>query len=303
MRLARGGTWIALARAMLTRRLLALWLAAICQLLPASGLSQARRDQAAPEHPLWQDSWPTVSWLEAGATMAAGAATLALALRGPSRQSRWQGGILFDEDVRSALRLESASHREQARSIGDVTYFAAPLIPLLIDPLVAWSHGDGKAARNMAWIGLEAFSYSGLLSFASTSISARERPDSSECLRHNADGSGCAVDTESFWSGHSTITATSAGVVCANHRYMPLWGHPVADASACAVAVGSALTTAVSRVAADRHYATDVLVGMGLGFGVGYAVPVLLHYSHAPSGLTVAVTPCTGHCLSLSGAF
>jgi membrane-associated phospholipid phosphatase len=285
------------------QRVHTLWLVAICQLLPATGHSQTRRDQAAPEHPLWRESWPTVSWLEAGATVAAGAGTLVLALRGPSERARWQGGILFDGDVRDALRAESKSGRQRARSVGDLTYFAAPVIPLLIDPLIAWGRGDGKAARNVAWIGLEAFSYSGLLSFASTSISARARPDSAECLARHPDGSGCSADTQSFWSGHSTITATSAGIVCANHRYMPLWGHPVADFSACMVAAGSALTTAISRVAADRHYASDVLVGMGVGFGVGYAVPVLLHYSHAPSGLTVAMAPCSGQCLSLSGSF
>ncbi len=152
-------------------------------------------------------------------------------------------------------------------------------------------------------MGLEAFSYSGFLSFVSTSIAARERPDSTECRREHPDGRGCGIDTQSFWSGHSTITATSAGIVCANHRYLPLLGHPVADFGACVLASGSALTTAVSRVAADRHYASDVLVGIGVGFGIGYAVPVLLHYSHAPSGLTVGMAPCSGPCVSLSGAF
>ena len=36
--------------------------------------------------------------------------------------------------------------------------------------------------------------------------------------------------------------------------------------------------TGVTRVVADRHYASDVVVGAGIGFGVGYGLPWLLHY-------------------------
>ena len=58
-----------------------------------------------------------------------------------------------------------------------------------------------------------AFSYSGLSSFVSTRISRRERPDSSECRRLHPGGEGCGgVDTESFFSGHTTIAATSRSI-------------------------------------------------------------------------------------------
>jgi membrane-associated phospholipid phosphatase len=164
--------------------------------------------------------------------------------------------------------------------------------------------GDSKAAVNVGWVGLEAFSYAGLLSFVSTRTSARARPDSTECRRQHPDGVGCGdVDTESFWSGHTTIAATSAGLTCANHRYLPLWGHPVADVSACVLATGGAITTAVSRIAADRHYASDVLVGLGIGFGIGYSVPVLLHYSRTGTEAGLSVTTCGEGCLSLTGSF
>jgi membrane-associated phospholipid phosphatase len=114
------------------------------------------------------------------------------------------------------------------------------------------------------------------------------------------------VDTESFFSGHTTIAATSAGLVCANHSRLPLWGHPVADASACALSSTAAVFTGVSRILADRHYATDVLAGFGFGFGIGYAVPVLLHYSRVKTDAVLSLSPggpCTGACLRLSGSF
>jgi membrane-associated phospholipid phosphatase len=159
------------------------------------------------------------------------------------------------------------------------------------------------AALNIGFIGLEAFSYSGLLSFVSTEISRRERPDSAECRRQHPDGEGCApVDTESFWSGHTSIAATSAGLVCAHHRYMRLWSHPVADAAACAWASGAALASGLSRLSSDRHYTSDVVVGLGLGFGIGYAVPVLLHYSRTRS-VSLSMAPCACNGLALAGSF
>lgn len=285
----------------------ALLLAALYQLQPGvcSAQTSPQQDQAKSSRSQWRDRWPTFSWVEGLATVAAGAGTLALALQPPPQEARWQGGILLDNAVRGALRLGSASGRQRARSIGDLTYRTAPAIPLLIDPLIVALavRGDSKAAVNLAGVGLEAFSYAGLLSFVSTRISARERPDISECRRQNPDGGGCGADTQSFWSGHSSIAATSAGLTCANHRNMRLWGHAVADAAACVLTSGAALTTGVSRIAADRHYATDVLLGMGVGFGIGYAVPVLLHYSRGKPGMTLSLAPCTGRCLSLSGSF
>jgi len=273
----------------------------------AENAQDAKPDTRAES--LWRPSWPTFSWIEGAATVAAGALTGFLWLREPPREARWQGGVLFDDRVRDELRLESASGRARARSLGDLPYYASPLIPLVIDPLlVAWLiRGDDEAALNLELLGVEAFAYAGLSSFISTRLSLRQRPDSSTCWRAHPDGVGCEpVDTEAFWSGHTTIAAASAGLVCANHRYLALWGHPAAEIGACALAVTGALGTAASRILADRHYATDVLVGMGVGFGFGYAVPVLLHYRHGRREVRVGLQPAAlgvGSELNLSGRF
>jgi membrane-associated phospholipid phosphatase len=42
------------------------------------------------------------------------------------------------------------------------------------------------------------------------------------------------------------------------------------------------VATAVTRIMADRHYATDGLVGAAIGFASGYGVPWLLHYRYGP---------------------
>jgi membrane-associated phospholipid phosphatase len=277
---------------------------------PASSVSDtaltAPVPPAAPARSsMWRREWPTFSPLEGAATIAAGAGTVVLFMLKPPAEPRWEGGVLFDDAVRRGLRLDSESARKKARSWGDMPYYAAPVIPLIIDPLIAaWLvRGDTKAAFNLGAIGLEAFSYAGLASFVSTRLSVRERPDSSECRRQL---DSCEPDTESFYSGHTTIAAASAGIVCANHRVMPLWGSRAADVGACALATTGAVASGVSRLLSDRHYATDVIVGFGFGFGLGYAVPTLLHYAHRKTEVSLSIAPggpCTAACLKLSGSF
>jgi membrane-associated phospholipid phosphatase len=275
-------------------------------LLPLVSHAQPSRPPSNLPRSQWKESWPTFSWVEGAATVSAGAATLVLALNPPPADPRWTGGILFDDAVRRALRADSAASRRRLRTIGDWPYYTAGVLPLLIDPLLVSLaiNGDPKAAVNLELVSLEAFSYAGLLSFVSTRASVRERPDSTECLRQHPDGVGCQRDTESFLSGHTSIVAASAGLVCANHQYMSLWHNPVADASACVLASTASLVTGVSRIAADRHYTTDVIAGMAVGFGFGYGVPVLLHYTRRRPGWTVSIQPDvlgTGASLSVAG--
>lgn len=294
-------------------KLAAALLAFACACVSGAATAQSRTEPGEPapqpqSQSMWRQHWPTFSPWEGVATVAAGLGTGALMLMGPPKEAQWEGGILFDDEIRSGLRLDSESGRRKARSLGDLPYFAAPILPMLVDPLIAaWLvRGDGKAALNLELVALEAFSYTGFASFVSTRISRRERPDSSECRRLDPDGQDCEVDTEAFFSGHTSIAATSAGLVCANHARLPLWGHPVADAAACALSTTAAAFTGVSRIMSDRHYTTDVLAGFGFGFGVGYAVPMLLHYSRARTDIALSLSPggpCTGACLRLSGSF
>jgi membrane-associated phospholipid phosphatase len=276
-----------------------------------SGLAQTQLRQppllqaaVEPEPPsLWRKEWPEFRTSEGVATLAAGVATGLIVLFGPIEQPRWQGGILFDDVIRDSVRPASASTRKTYQTIGDWTYRLSPLIPLL-DAFVVSTIGlhDQKLALNLAAVTFEAYSYSGLASFVSTEISARARPDSGTLCNTP----GCTVDTQSFYSGHTAIAATGAGLVCANHTRIRLYGNAVADAAACVFATTNALVTATTRLAADRHFTTDLITGFGLGFGVGYAVPVLLHYSSSKDGTSISFAPdpaCGGNCLGVRGTF
>lgn len=77
----------------------------------------------------------------------------------------------------------------------------------------------------------------------------------------------------SFPSGHATATfamAASTGTVATlrGYRLAPMtWG----------VGMMIAVATSYFRMAADRHYFTDVVVGGGIGTLVGAGVPLLFH--------------------------
>jgi membrane-associated phospholipid phosphatase len=241
-------------------------------------------------------------------TLTAGVGAGVLAFLPAAKDARWDGPILFDRPVRHALRADDESTRKSVRSFGDKTYFAAPVIPLLVDSLVVSLivRRDTTAAANLAAISAESFAYTGVLTFSALRGVARQRPDSSECRRTAVDPDSCGNDdTESFYSGHTAVTATAAGLVCATHTRMPLWGHPFADAAACGLAVAGAVATGTSRIIADRHYPTDVMLGLGLGFGIGYAVPVLWHFErHNKTQLSLSADPhCSGPCVALRGSF
>ena len=250
---------------------------------------------------LWRNEWPQFRVSEGVATIAAGLASAAIVLIGPVEQPHWQGPILFDDAVRDGLRASDPEHRRTYKTIGDWTYRLSPLLPLVDVFIVsAIGHSDSKLALNLGGMLFEAYSYSGLLSEISTQLSARKRPYA------DCDGGG-ECDTQSFFSGHSAIAATGAGLMCANHTRIALYGNSVLDVGSCVLASANAVLTAVTRVAADRHYATDVIAGTSVGFAFGYAVPVLLHYSYGPMrDKTVVFAPdpsCGGNCIGVRGSF
>jgi membrane-associated phospholipid phosphatase len=80
-------------------------------------------------------------------------------------------------------------------------------------------------------------------------------------------------DNLSFFSGHTTLAfsmAVSAGTIASmrNYKLAPvIWG----------VGLTSAAATGYLRIAADKHYLSDVLVGAAVGSLFGFGVPYLLH--------------------------
>ena len=74
----------------------------------------------------------------------------------------------------------------------------------------------------------------------------------------------------SFPSGHASAAMVGAGLSCAHHTYLPLLGGGTADLAVCALGSAFGVVNGVARLAADRHYASDVVAGLVLGWGVGF---------------------------------
>ncbi|MBC7171541.1 MAG: phosphatase PAP2 family protein, partial [Polyangiaceae bacterium] len=82
----------------------------------------------------------------------------------------------------------------------------------------------------------------------------------------------------SFFSGHSSMAFTGAGLVCFHQQQLAgLYGSRAAGIGVCGSALAFASTTALLRVAADKHWSTDVLAGAGVGIFSGWLLPWLLH--------------------------
>lgn len=100
-----------------------------------------------------------------------------------------------------------------------------------------------------------------------------------------------ADDLTSFYSGH---TSFAFNLVVSLGTLAELRGYP---GRVWIWAVGLPLAALVPplRMAADKHYLSDVLVGAVVGSALGVAVPLLLHGREAsPRGSSLAVTVAPG---------
>ena len=128
---------------------------------------------------------------------------------------------------------------------------------------------------------------------------ARERPYVHARTPAERSGSRGSDDNLSFFSGHATLAfalSTSAGTIATMRRYRlaPLmWVTGMTFATA----------GAYLRIAADRHYATDVVTGMVVGAAVGFSVP---YFAHRPgtAGIRFGAMPVReGAGVQVSGSF
>jgi membrane-associated phospholipid phosphatase len=143
----------------------------------------------------------------------------------------------------------------------------------------------------MTLMNTEAFAITGFLSFVSNATIRRERPYVRECVEGQPDPGfpGCPPQgrTESFYSGHTGIAFTGAALSCMHHAHLPLYGRsPIGGIATCAGAMVGATTTGVLRIVADKHYASDVIVGAAIGLAAGFVVPWFHYRSSARADAT-----------------
>lgn len=213
-----------------------------------------------------------------------------------SKNCEWCDPPGIDTSVRDALKWNDT---KLAARLADLDgYVMAPLFGLGAVWLSSIDdHGqDSRVAR---WLDdgipiVEALTFAQLAVQAFKFTSARQRPFvhfGDPARPHETD------DNMSFISGHSALAfsiATSAGLVAHRRGYQlepVIW----------AVGFTLAGSTAYLRIAADKHYFTDVLAGSVVGTAFGVAVPLLLH-SGVLRRHQLNVAP-TGNGMMISGAF
>lgn len=227
----------------------------------------------------WDPAWRRFGALDWTVTGVGLATALGAEWVGPDRDHAYREHNDFDEAVRDTLRAEGRDGRLRARRASDVTWALVASSPVVVDAtLNAWLYrGSWDVAWELTWIDLEAASITAALTGVTKALVSRERPYGRHCDTPLADSDEECSERDryySFLSGHSSGTFSAATVSCVTGHYVPLWGTR-APYWRCVAGYGVAATTAVLRVAADRHYASDVIAGSLLGTGVGFVVPWL----------------------------
>jgi membrane-associated phospholipid phosphatase len=230
----------------------------------------------------WRPEWRRVGPPEYILTPLLGAGILVLRLGSAAQQPNWSGPILHDDWTRDRLRLSARGARASAGTVSDALDFVAAGHVLLVDNLAVTAVGDSNpdVAWQMLVINLQAYATAIFANRLTKRLAARARPYVEPCRADPEYDDNCGSDSSfhSFYSGHATSSATSAGLICAHHTHLPLYGGGAADTGACLVAIGFTTATGALRIASDNHWATDVLVGHVSGYLAGYLLPTLLYY-------------------------
>jgi membrane-associated phospholipid phosphatase len=177
-----------------------------------------------------------------------------------------------------------------ADTISTVTgFYLMPIFAVGLDMLAAAHDGGAEDAPQDALFVLEAAVVAEDLTDVTKFVVGRERPlvhvlpDDQKRLT-----SSPSDNNLSFFSGHVSgafAIAAASGTIGAMRGYR--W------AAASWISGGLlAATTAYLRIAADKHWLTDVLVGALIGAGIGFAVPFVFHSAEtSPPRSTLELTP------------
>jgi hypothetical protein len=200
----------------------------------------------------------------------------ALGIRlGVDQKTHWTSVNSFDDAIRDGFRLGSSSARKDSTTASDV--FLILNSAFLPAAGIAWTAmGDSEHARleSLAMLAEagEALSLTLFITEATKAIAGRERPYVQECDDSSTSGK-CTRDTrkKSFFSGHASLSAAGAGLACSHSLKRKTWGESTqARLIPCAFGASIALTTGALRMASDKHWFTDVLVGLTVGGLIGY---------------------------------
>ncbi len=222
----------------------------------------------------------------------AGAAALtwaALGLLGPELaplSCKWCTPPTIDEKVQAALLW--GNPRAAAVASDAIGLAALPAGLLAFGFFSARAAGDRDAFWVDTLVIAEAASIAGALNVSLKYLAGRQRPYAYYGRQAFYDDPNDR--NVSFYSGHTSMafaSATAAGTVYLLRGYR---GAPWALGGGLALAA----FTGYLRIAADKHWFTDVLAGAAVGSLVGWAVPYLFHRADGAGSQGAAIRPAPG---------
>lgn len=200
---------------------------------------------------------------------------------------RWCQPDGFDTWVRDGLRWKNTGRADTLSSIAGFTL--TPAVPLILTAAATFRARGPDDGLDDALSIIEAGVAASLIDQGVKFAAGRQRPfvhfNTDPTRPHDSD------DNLSFFSGHTSLafSIAVAGGTVSSHRHQKIapwvWGLGLAFAS----------TSGYLRIAADKHYATDVLAGGVVGAAVGYFGPTLFHthelvLSPTPGGIAISGT-------------
>ena len=178
----------------------------------------------------------------------------------PTPQCSWCATNKFDNSISNALIWQNTA---PIRITSDIMAFG--LTPVAAFGSLIFGASSTKGYLRDALVVLDSIAVTAALTELIKISARRARPDSIYGDDHSSQAN------RSFWSGHTSFTfaaLTSASVIAFRNSYP--WAPYFAGFSAL---LGSFV--GYSRIAASRHWLSDVLVGMFVGVGAGLAMPFL----------------------------
>jgi len=251
-----------------------------------AGSARAEPDPNAMQPSMrWNESWTRFRTSEYVVTGALVVTDVAIAVFARDPDPHWDDVLPFDGAVGTWLRAGTGKARRRAQWWSDRIHEFNFLYGFMEAPLIALTvHRDVALHWELAMMNAEAFAAAGFVQLVSSRLVGRVRPFVAHCKEkgrvHKGDDFPCKAGgtTLSFLSGHAMTSFVAAGLMCAHHSRLPLYGGGAGDVAACLGMLGSATATSVLRIVADKHYTSDVFIGAVLGFAFGYGLPMLLHY-------------------------
>lgn len=171
------------------------------------------------------------------------------------QEPRWKTPPTVDADIRNAAVW---SNTKLAATMSDVFLFGIIPAAAFISPL-ATNHDYGRAALTIG----EAAVVTGVITQIAKFSAARGRP-----FAYYANDYSSPDSKLSFFSGHTSYSFA----LCLSSAMLLSERYSQYSAVIYTVALLLAALPGYLRIAADKHYFTDVLAGAAIGSGVAYGV-------------------------------